>query len=110
MNAIYIVPIEPIDQRYTKQWYDNIPVILEQRIAQDGLDYHVVIVDGETVPDDTTSGAFLDFGATNVYKASQTVAVSKLFSAGRVQAGDKFLVTDAWNFIITPIKLSLIHI
>ena len=104
MNAIYIIPIEPIDQRYTKQWYDNIPVILEQRIAQDGLDYHVVIVDGETVPDDTTSGAFLDFGATNVYKASQTVAVSKLFSAGKVQAGDKFLVTDAWNFIITPIK------
>ena len=104
MNAIYIIPIEPIDQRYTKQWYDNIPVILEQQIGQDDLDYHVVIVDGETVPDDTTSGAFLDFGATNVYKASQTVAVSKLFSAGKVQAGDKFLVTDAWNFIITPIK------
>ena len=67
MNAIYIVPIEPIDQRYTKQWYDNIPVILEQQIAQDDLDYHVVIVDGETVPDDTTSGAFLDFGETNFW-------------------------------------------
>ena len=25
MKTVWIVPIEPIDQRYTKQWYDNIP-------------------------------------------------------------------------------------
>ena len=24
MKTLYIVPIEPIDQRYTKQWYENI--------------------------------------------------------------------------------------
>lgn len=103
-NTIWIIPIEPIDQRYTKQWYDNIPVILRERIADQGLDLEVVTVDGETVPDNTTAGAFLDFGATNVYKASQTVAVSKAFSSGLIKPGDKFLVTDAWNFIITPIK------
>ena len=105
MNTIYIIPIEPIDQRYTKQWYDNIPVVLEQQIAERNLDYQVVTIDGEDFkPDVRTEGAFLDFGATNVYKSTQTTAVSKLFSNGKVKAGDKFLITDAWNFIITPIK------
>lgn len=104
-NTIYIVPIEPIDQRYTKQWYDNIPKTLAARIAVDKLDYKVVVIDGEDfAPEQRTEGAFLDFGATNVYKASQAVTVSKLFSNGDVKPGDKFLITDAWNFIITPIK------
>jgi hypothetical protein len=104
MNTIYIVPIEPIDQRYTKQWYDNIPVILEKEIAIRKLDTKVVTIDGVSIPPSTTAGAFLDFGATNVYKASQATAVSRMFSDGKIKDGDKFLVTDAWNFIITPIK------
>lgn len=105
MNTIWIIPIEPIDQRYTKQWYDNIPVMLENAIANNKLKYRVVTVDGEDFkPDVRTAGAFLDFGATNVYKATQAAEVSKLFSNGKVKAGDKFLVTDAWNFVITPIK------
>ena len=105
MNTIWIIPIEPIDQRYTKQWYDNIPVLLEQQIAERGLDYQVVTIDGEDFsPEQRTEGAFLDFGATNVYKATQAAEVSKLFSNGKIKAGDKFLVTDAWNFVITPIK------
>ena len=105
MNTIWIIPIEPIDQRYTKQWYDNIPVIIEQDIVERGLDYQVVTIDGEDfAPEQRTAGAFLDFGATNVYKATQAAEVSRLFSNGKVNAGDKFLITDAWNFIITPIK------
>lgn len=104
MNTIYLVPIEPIDQRYTKQWYDNIPVILEDAIYRKQLHYKVVTIDGEQPETGTTSGAFLDFGVTNLYKASQAAAISRMFSAGEVKAGDKFLVTDAWNFVITPIK------
>ena len=104
MNTIWIVPIEPIDQRYTKQWYENIPVILRNVIAENELQYKVITVDGQKIEESTTEGAFLDFGATNVYKSSQAMAVSKAFSNGLVKPGDKFLVTDAWNFIITPIK------
>ena len=104
-NTIYIICLEPIDQRYTRQWYDNIPVIIEQDIVERGLDYQVVTIDGEDfAPEQRTAGAFLDFGATNVYKATQAAEVSRLFSNGKVKAGDKFLITDAWNFIITPIK------
>ena len=104
MKTIYIICLEPIDQRYTKQWYDNIPTLLRQTVDLHRLKYNIVTIDGETIPENTSAGAFLDFGATNVYKASQTLAISKMFSAGEIKAGDKFLITDAWNFIITPIK------
>lgn len=104
-NTIYIICLEPIDQRYTKQWYDNIPVILKQAIAKHNLEYEVVTIDGEDfAPEQRSEGAFLDFGATNVYKATQAATVSKLFSNGKIKSGDKFLITDAWNFVITPIK------
>lgn len=104
MNTIYIVPIEPIDARYTKQWYDNIPGILADAISVRGTNYSVKTIDGVAIPAGTTTGAFLDFGATNVYKASQTEAISRLFSSGEITAGDKFLVTDAWNFAVTAIR------
>jgi hypothetical protein len=105
MKTIWIVPIEPIDQRYTAQWYINIPKILNDRINEFGLEEHQVrTVDGVQPQAGTTSGAFLDFAVTNVYKASQAQRISEAFAAGEVQAGDVFLITDAWNFVITPIK------
>ena len=99
--TIWIVPIEPIDQRYTKQWYDNIPKLLKPYLKKGEK---IVTLDGHVEETGTTSGAFLDFGKTNEYKATQVVEISQLFSAGKIKAGDKFLVTDAWNFAITPIK------
>jgi hypothetical protein len=105
MKTIYLVPIEPIDSRYTKQWYENIPKIIGDRITELSLDpWEVVTIDGRGANNVTTTGAFLDFAATNMYKASQVEAVSKLFMNGKVKAGDKFLVTDAWNFAITAIR------
>jgi hypothetical protein len=104
MNTIWVVPIEPIDQRYTRQWYENIPDMLESAIKSQNLPFRVDVIDGDTVPDRTTEGAFLDFGATNFYKATQAAAISHLFMTGQVQAGDRFLVTDAWNFVVTPIR------
>jgi len=104
MQTIYIIPIEPIDSRYTKQWYENIPQILESEIFKRGLDICLETVDGIQPVKGTTQGAFLDFAVTNIYKASQTQKVSELFSKGKIKPGDKFLVTDAWNPIITSIK------
>ena len=104
INNIYIVPIEPIDQRYTKQWYDNIPNILNDIIEKWEIDYQVITIDGDQPKTGTTTGAFLDFAVTNQYKASQTQRIAELFTAGKVMPGDKFLVTDAWNFVITAIR------
>jgi hypothetical protein len=94
---IFIVPIEPIDQRYTKQWYHNIPKDLEKM----GMKYRIV---GDAIDSGTTSGAFLNFAFTNKYKAKQVQQIADLFSMGHVMPGDKFLVTDAWNFVITAIR------
>jgi hypothetical protein len=105
MKTIYLVPIEPIDSRYTKQWYENIPKIIGDRITELNLDpWEVITVAGEGATNGTTDGAFLDFAATNYYKAAQVQAISELFMHGRVKPGDKFLVTDAWNFAITAIR------
>lgn len=104
MNTIYIIPIEPIDARYTKQWYHNIPQILNKEIYKCDLNICVETIDGVQTSMGTTKGAFLDFAVTNIYKASQTQKVSELFSQGKIKPGDKFLVTDAWNPIITSIK------
>jgi hypothetical protein len=105
MKNLFIVPIEPIDQRYTAQWYVNIPKILNDEIQKRGiLGVNVITIDGEQNSSGTTPGAFLDFAATNSYKASQIVKISELFQQGKVSKGDKFLVTDAWNFAITAIR------
>jgi hypothetical protein len=95
---IFIVPIEPIDQRYTKQWYENIPNDLQEK----GLE--VTTIDGLESTNNTTSGAFLNFAFTNAYKASQIQAIALHFQNGKVKPGDKFLVTDAWNFAVTAIR------
>lgn len=98
MKTVWIVPIEPIDQRYTKQWYENIPTDLTAR----GIICKTI--EGVSATNDTTSGAFLNFAFTNAYKASQVENIANLFSTGAIKPNDKFLVTDAWNFAITAIR------
>lgn len=101
MKTLYIVPIEPIDQRYTKQWYENIPKLIGARVTEP---WEIITIDGKQPKTGTTTGAFLDFGVTNIYKASQVQDIAARFSRGEVKPGDKFLVTDAWNFTITAIR------
>ena len=97
--TVYVVPIEPIDTRYTGQWYNHIPYLLDAAGVSD-----IVIVNGEDVPAEPTPGAFLDFGATNIYKSSQLAAIADLFRDGLVKPGDKFLYTDAWNPTVIQLK------
>jgi hypothetical protein len=104
VNTIYIIPIEPIDQRYTQQWYDNIPILLTRAGMENSRISKIVTINGDQPKTGTTAGAFLDFAVTNQYKASQTQRVAEMFTEGKIKAGDKFLVTDAWNFIITAIR------
>jgi glycosyltransferase involved in cell wall biosynthesis len=97
--TIYIVPIEPISSRYTEQWYEHIPSLLDAASFDD-----IVIIDGDNVPPVTTPGAFLDFAATNIYKSSQLELIAQLFREGKVMPGDKFLYTDAWNPTVIQLK------
>ena len=104
MTTIWHVALEPIEMRYTAQWFNGIPNILSEEIEKRGLDWAVKTIAGNEVPNDTTSGAFLDFAATNFYKGTQTAAIAQMFTKGIIQPGDKFLVTDIWHFGITAIK------
>lgn len=104
MTTIWVVALEPIEQRYTKQWYTDIPNVLAIDISKRNLNWKVMTIPGEKVSGTTTKGAFLNFGETNFYKGTQVANISHQFSEGRIKPGDKFLVTDFWHFGITAIR------
>ena len=97
--TIYIVDIEAVDTRYTKQWKEHLPKQL-QRATNETVE---VISGGET-PQATTPGAFLNFGGTNVYKSKQLEIIGEMFCKGQVHDGDYFLYTDAWNPTVIQLR------
>jgi hypothetical protein len=90
--TVFLIDLESVSTRYTGQWKTHIPKLLEK----EGHNVHVIT--GPTdIPDATTPGAFLNFGGTNIYKASQVEAMARLFTQGEVKSGDHFIFTDAWH-------------
>ena len=90
--TVYIVDIEAVDTRYTKQWKEYLPKQLKRSTNED-----VHVISGGETPQATTPGAFLNFGGTNVYKSKQLEKIGQMFCDGTVKDGDYFLYTDAWN-------------
>ena len=97
--TIYIVDLEAVDTRYTKEWKTHLP-----RQMKKATNHEVVTISGGDTPQATTPGAFLNFGGTNVYKANQMQQIGKLFCDGTVKDGDYFLYTDAWNPTVLQLK------
>ena len=90
--TIFLVDLEAVETRYTGQWKTHIPDLLTK------AGHNVTIISGPSdIPSATTPGAFLNFGGTNIYKASQVEQLGRLFCTGAVQAGDHFIFTDAWH-------------
>src|SRR5210317_1758205 len=96
---IYIVDIEAVDTRYTKQWKDYLPQQLRR-----ATNHEVTVVSGGNTPQATTPGAFLNFGGTNVYKSKQLEQIGEMFCEGKVKTGDYFLYTDAWNPTVIQLR------
>ena len=97
--TIYIVDIEAVDTRYTKQWKEHLPRQLRHATNTD-----VVVISGGETPQATTPGAFLNFGGTNVYKSKQLEQIGEMFCKGQIKDGDYFLYTDAWNPTVIQLK------
>ena len=97
--TIYIVDIEAVDTRYTKQWKEHLPKQLQRAI-----DTEVVVISGGEVPQATTPGAFLNFGGTNIYKSKQLEQIGEMFCAGNIKDSDYFLYTDAWNPTVIQLR------
>jgi len=97
--TIYIVDIEAVDTRYTKQWKEHLPKQLRHATNSD-----VVVISGGETPQATTPGAFLNFGGTNVYKSKQLETIGEMFCKGEIHDGDYFLYTDAWNPTVIQLR------
>jgi len=95
---IWLVDLEAVETRYTKQWKTELPKLLT------GHGHNVRIVNGGNTPQATTPGAFLNFGGTNVYKSKQLEIIAEAFCNGEVKDGDYFLYTDAWNPTVIQLK------
>lgn len=97
--TIYIVDIEAVDTRYTKQWKEYLPTQLKRATNEE-----VIVISGGDTPQATTPGAFLNFGGTNVYKSKQLERIGEMFCKGEVKNGDYFLYTDAWNPTVIQLR------
>ena len=87
---VFLVDLESVETRYTGQWKTHVPELLQK------AGHNVNIISGPTdIPSATTPGAFLNFGGTNIYKASQVEQLGRLFCSGAVHPGDHFIFTDA---------------
>ena len=99
MSRIFLVDLEAVETRYTGQWKSHVPALLKK------AGHNVNIISGPTdIPSATTPGAFLNFGGTNIYKASQVEQMGRLFCNGAVHSGDHFIFTDAWHPGIINLK------
>lgn len=101
-HNIFIVPIEPLEARYSRQWFESIPTQICMRGDIDGSTVRTFA--GEESTPEPSLGGFLDFATTNSYKASQIREISHFFVNNYVKPGDVFLVTDAWNPVITALR------
>ncbi len=101
---IWIMALEPLDTRYTGQWFHGIPALLKEEAANQGKHIKVINLAGEQTSTETTEGAFLNFTATNIWKNTQVNALARFFAKGTVEAGDKILFTDAWHSGILQTK------
>ncbi len=99
MSRVFLVDLEAVETRYTGQWKTHVPSLLRK------AGHDVQIISGpEDIPTATTPGAFLNFGGTNIYKASQVEQLGRLFCNGSVHSGDHFIFTDAWHPGIINLK------
>ena len=99
MARVFLIDLEAVETRYTGQWKTHVPAILKK----EGHDVHVISGPSD-IPSATTPGAFLNFGGTNIYKAAQVEEMGRLFTGGKILAGDHFIFTDAWHPGIINLK------
>lgn len=95
---IFVMALEPIESRYTIQWFDGLPNCIKQALKDKNINgsvYNVVGRFQNTM--ETTKGAFLNFTKTNVWKNDQMNILAQNFERGLITPGDKILFPDAWH-------------
>lgn len=91
---LYIISLEPLETRYTRQWKDWF-----------GQEFpNAIFINGNTVSELSNSKNFLDPIQTNMWKSEQIIKISELFKQGVIRKEDKFLFLDAWHYGIVALK------
>lgn len=99
MTKLYIVPIEPLAERYTEQWYRRIPEYFSSK------DIDVEVIDGYQHSDTVSVGTFLDINTTIMYKNSQMINIAKMFSDGSIENGSIFFFFDTEFWGLESLRL-----
>ena len=89
---LYVVPIEPLEERYSEQWLKW----TQHYFSQNKQTPHKLIVPRTNGYQRIKNGAFLDVVGTNLYKSRQMSVILKLFEDGKVRDGDIFWFHDLW--------------
>lgn len=90
MARLWWLPIEPLEQRYSAQWFRW----WRRACDQAGVPHTAIL--GEPLTDSIECGEFLDVFGTNYYKATQLQEVARRLRAGRIGDGDVLFVHDGW--------------
>lgn len=85
---LWVLPLEPLEERYTEQWYRWFSDTLA------GYDKSYDYVTGETITETVEDGKVLDASGTIYYKATQLKRVANDFKHGMIKSGDKFFLFD----------------
>ncbi len=98
MKTLYYIPIEPLSERYTEQWYTYFPKEFQK-------EFNVEIIDGIPLSDTVNVGTFLDINSTIAYKNSQMIKIAKLFQENKVQDDSVFFFGDLEFWGIESLRL-----
>ncbi len=91
MRNVYLLPIEPLDERYSAQWYNYFRDAFIKHFGE-----NFFLFDPDTLTNRITNGSFLDVAGTNYYKQRQLEIISKMFFNGDIKDGDIIFLMDMW--------------
>jgi len=94
---LYLIMLEPLESRYTKQWLTHLPKKFSKY-------FDVKVIVGKPLPDKIDKGRFLDIYQTNIWKSDQINVLANLFQENKIKDGDSFLFMDGWHYGITALK------
>lgn len=86
---LFVVPIEPLEERYSKQWFNW----TEEYLVKHEVDHVFLLPESYGK---IKEGRFLDVYGTNIFKNKQLGMILDLFNEGNVQDGDVFWFHDLW--------------
>lgn len=99
MKNIYYIPIEPLEERYTGQWFTEFP----KEFTKAG--FNVITIEGNALTNTVEVGTFLDINSTIAYKNSQMIKIAELFHTKQIKDSDIFFFGDTEFWGLESLRL-----